>query len=327
MKISKLAVAFLSAALLMPQTSHAWFFFFIPGSMFTSSDKREVADLHKKADWNGLRDLAQKKIDSDATNADWWIQKGFANLRLLNYGEAAKSYSEAVRLQPSSYIAINDLGVVYQNQGKYKEALDQYQSALKVKPDFPLAMQNSARMQYRLGRPDLAWDMYQSLLQSEPARAKALKDQFLFTDVRPTPPASTAIASAQPSATPPQAPTTQGGGPAPSEQEQIGKANAVWDAKSYSELVTFAESWTLASSASPNSWYYLGLGHYGLGAKDKALPAFKEALRLKPDLPDTIAKFLTVRGDKARLQEVFSVLQELDPIKAQDFKSKYLAQR
>ena len=171
--------------MLAPVPSHAWFFFFIPGSLFTSSDKKDVAEFHKKMDWAGLRDFAQKKIDADPTNADWWIQKSSANLKLRNFTEAENGYKEAIRLQPSAFIAANDLGVVYQNQGKFREALDQYLAALKIKPDYSLSMANAAAIQYRFGRPDLTWDIYQELLPIDPARAKTIKDRFLITDIRP----------------------------------------------------------------------------------------------------------------------------------------------
>lgn len=90
--------------------------------------------------------------------------------------------------------------------------------------------------------------------------------------------------------------------------------------------MTFCESWSLANTSSPNAWYYLGLGYYGLGVKDKALPAFKEALRLKPDLPDAVARILTMRGEKSRIQEIYAVLTQIDIVKAEEFKAKYLVQ-
>ena len=139
-RIRKLVTAAALVFMLAPLPSHGWFFFFIPGSLFTSSDKKDVAEFHKKMDWAGLREFAQKKIDSDPANADWWIQKGFASLRLRNFADAETAYKEAVKLQPSAYIAANDLGVVYQNQGKLREALDQYLAALKIKPDNALSI-------------------------------------------------------------------------------------------------------------------------------------------------------------------------------------------
>ncbi len=109
------------------------------------------------------------------------------------------------------------------------------------------------------------------------------------------------------------------------EQIQIRKANELWDAKKYSELLKLGESWALANSDSHSAWYYLGLAYYGLGAKAKALPAFKEALRIKPDLPETIARILTMRGEKSRIEEMYAVLMQIDPVKAGTFKATFLA--
>ena len=222
--------------------------------------------------------------------------------------------------------------MVYQNQGKFREALDQYLAALKIKPDYSLSMANAAAMHYRLGRPDLTWDIYQELLPVDPARAKTIKDRFLITDIRPVvaPPKTEAAMTNPPSSVPTPATTSsvevqkepnQSG-----EADQIRKANILWEAKNFSELVSFCESWSLANTNSPNAWYNLGLGYYGLGMKDKALPAFKEALRLKPDLPDAVARILTMRGEKSRIQEIYTVLTQIDVAKAEEFKAKYLVQ-
>ena len=316
-RIRTLVLVVATSLALATQPSYAWFFFFIPGSLFSSSDKREVADLHKKSDWSGLEKLADSKLNADPNNADWWIQKGFANLKLGNWVEAERGYKEAVRLQPSSYIAINDLGVVYQSQSRIQDALDQYLAALKVKPDYPLSMGNAAAMQYRLGHPELAWDIYQELKPIDPARAKTLKDRFLLTEIRP----STNVANTGQTTTTASAAQNQN-----NETDQVRKASDLWKEKNYSELVSFGESWSLANSNSPSAWYFLGLGYYGLGSKDKAIIAFKEALRLKPDLPDVMGKVLTMRGQKQSLEEVYAVLVQIDDAKAEDFKAKYLSQ-
>ena len=317
---------------LAPLPSYGWFFFFIPGSLFTSSEKNDIGEFHRKMDWAGLLEFAQKKIDSDPANADWWIQKGWATQRLRDFANAEAAFKQAIKLQPSSYIATNELGVLYNAQGKHREALDQYLAALKIKPDSTVSLVNAAVLQYRLGRPDLTWDHYQQLLPLDPALAKRVKDQFLLSDLRPvTPTPKTEATPSSPAASPamvsttavPEAPKTQSQG---NEAEQIGRANVLWDAKNFSELVTYSESWSLANANSPNAWYYLGLGYYGLGAKDKALPAFKEALRLKPDLPDAIARILTMRGEKSRIQEIYAVLTQIDTVKAEEFKVKYLVQ-
>jgi TPR repeat protein len=174
--------------LLLPKDSHAWFFFFLPGSSTKQSDASEVAELQKKLDWVGLRDLAKKRLESDVNNAEWWVNLGYAQLRLSNFAEAEKATQEAIRLAPGNPTARNNLGAINQAQGKHKQALDEYLAALRIKPDYALALANAASMQFRLGRPDLAWDVIQQLKKIEPAQGKTLQDKFLLTDARPVGP-------------------------------------------------------------------------------------------------------------------------------------------
>ena len=51
------------------------------------------------------------------------------------YEEVVKNYKKAIELQPSNYTAYYNLGIIYNEMGKYPESVDAYENALKFVPD------------------------------------------------------------------------------------------------------------------------------------------------------------------------------------------------
>ncbi len=48
--------------------------------------------------------------------------------------EAEYAYKEILKNQPENYQIFNDLGNLYQEQGRYDEAVTQYQKAISINP-------------------------------------------------------------------------------------------------------------------------------------------------------------------------------------------------
>jgi len=73
-----------------------------------------------------------------------------------NLEEARAAYERALQLDTSKLtkefqaILVNNLGVVYQKQGKLKEAVQQYTRALELNPNYQDAKDNLARAKERL---------------------------------------------------------------------------------------------------------------------------------------------------------------------------------
>jgi Flp pilus assembly protein TadD len=71
---------------------------------------------------------------------------GEALMEQGQYGEAIRSFSEAVRLQPDLHDARNNLGVALGNIGNYAEARKEWQEVLQMNPDYEPARKNLARL-------------------------------------------------------------------------------------------------------------------------------------------------------------------------------------
>ena len=65
-------------------------------------------------------------------NADVLSALGSANLKLGRLGQAEQNLRAAVRLDPTFVPALNNLGVVLMNEGKYGEAKEVFQSAFAL---------------------------------------------------------------------------------------------------------------------------------------------------------------------------------------------------
>jgi len=89
------------------------------------------------------------------------LHLGHVDLRRLiggedNLEEARAAYERALQLDTSKLtkefqaILVNNLGVVYQKQGKLKEAVQQYTRALELNPNYQDAKDNLARAKERL---------------------------------------------------------------------------------------------------------------------------------------------------------------------------------
>lgn len=104
------------------------------------------------------------------------------------------------------------------------------------------------------------------------------------------------------------------------------KFTELWNAKDFSGLVKLGEE---HSTSAPNSylgWYMAGIGYWGTGVESKSIVYFKEAIRLRPELPDVLGKSLVARGEKKLLEAFVNIYTKIDPDRAATFKEKYYAQ-
>ena len=64
--------------------------------------------------------------------------------------EGAEQLNEALRLNPNSAEAHNDLGLVLLAQGKPEESLPHFSAAMDLKPNFTVARDNLRRAQRQI---------------------------------------------------------------------------------------------------------------------------------------------------------------------------------
>ncbi len=71
-----------------------------------------------------------------------------------NWGDAVKLYRKAVKVMPSSTLAITSLGLAFYEQKKFKEAIVCYNRAAKLTPDDPLPTDKLADIYEKIGDVD-----------------------------------------------------------------------------------------------------------------------------------------------------------------------------
>jgi hypothetical protein len=127
------------------------------------------------------RDLARALPEFEAAlryGKDNWIRAlslnnlGTLYLRLGHTGDAWRSYTEALRIDPRHARSLMGLGSILYQQGRYAEAADRFSRAVAIAPSAPawLALAESLEA---AGNPSLALDAYQKALQLNPHLAEA----------------------------------------------------------------------------------------------------------------------------------------------------------
>lgn len=149
-------------------------------------NRRRVVELDAAGRWDDMARLAEQNLAKDAANADWWLVSGYARSQAGRHHEAARAFSEVVRLEPDSplgwnllaqshralgdseravvvlnnaLLALRDshvteflLGESYSDLGRFDDAAVAYQQALARQPRFAAAWAGLARAYERSGR-------------------------------------------------------------------------------------------------------------------------------------------------------------------------------
>ncbi len=98
-------------------------------------------------------------------------------------------YKKAIKLCPSYAPAHNNLGDVYEKQGRYEEAIAQYKKAVKLRPDAPYPYFGIGDIYFKTGRYNDAINWYKKGMnlrdkykpQNE-VEAKDLEKEYAFTE-------------------------------------------------------------------------------------------------------------------------------------------------
>jgi tetratricopeptide (TPR) repeat protein len=109
---------------------------------------------------------------------------GLAYAELGNYGEAVKTYQQAIRLAPQyAYLAYN-LGLVYQRMNRRKESEASYRKAIAAAPESPEAYNALGSLKASMGRAAEAEKLYRQALEKRPAFVAARHNLALLLDER-----------------------------------------------------------------------------------------------------------------------------------------------
>jgi len=118
--------------------------------------------------WHNDLTLFGHAVDATTNNVTAEINYGTALEQNGQRDQALAHYREALRIDPLSPHAHNNLANFLDDSGQTDEALNEYQAALRLDPKAPLAHCNLATLLVKLGRYDEAQAEYQEAVRLQP---------------------------------------------------------------------------------------------------------------------------------------------------------------
>jgi predicted Zn-dependent protease len=79
------------------------------------SNRKRVAELEARKDWDGLTKFAEENLAKDRNNADWWLVAGYAHSQAGRHQRAIECFGERVRLAPDDMVGWNMLAQSYRD--------------------------------------------------------------------------------------------------------------------------------------------------------------------------------------------------------------------
>ena len=122
------------------------------------------------------QDIAAKRTSAKdpASASKLWVE-GFALAAKGNADAAKKKYDEALKLNPKYAPAINSLGVLHYNAGRFQAADEQFQRAIKANAAYVPSYTNHALAMLQLGQPNEAKAAAEDALKRRPEDESALR--------------------------------------------------------------------------------------------------------------------------------------------------------
>lgn len=97
------------------------------------ANRKRVAELEARKDWEGLVKLAEENLAKDRNNADWWTVAGYAHSQAGRHALAVQSYSEVVRLVPDEMLGWSLLAQAYRDAKQPARAVQTLNNAHLVR--------------------------------------------------------------------------------------------------------------------------------------------------------------------------------------------------
>ncbi|MGD0784832.1 MAG: tetratricopeptide repeat protein [Sedimentisphaerales bacterium] len=121
-----------------------------------------------------LSNLPQRKIVLGLSMVIVLTALGICAHRQTSYWKNSFTlFSHALAVTQNNYIAYNNIGLTYNDLGRYAEALDDFRQAIKIKPDYEIAYYNLGNAYSNLGRWPQAMDAYKQAIRIDPNYAQA----------------------------------------------------------------------------------------------------------------------------------------------------------
>ncbi|MEH2272072.1 MAG: tetratricopeptide repeat protein [Nostoc sp.] len=220
------------------------------------------------------------------------------------FEEAAIKYKAALRLDPNSIIAHNNLGIALKGQGKLEEAIAAYQRALQIDPNYANAHSNLGSALYAQGKLEEAIAAYQRALQIDPNLAIAHYNQGIALYAQGK--LEQAIAAYQ---------------RALQIDPNLANAHTNQGIALYAQgkLEEAIAAYQRALQIDPNlanAHYNLGLALYAQGKLEQAIAAYQRALQIDPNLANAHYNLGLALSDQGKLEQAIAAYQralQIDP--------------
>jgi superkiller protein 3 len=92
-------------------------------------NRRRVAELEARKDWDGLAKFAEANIAKDPHTANWWFVAGYAHSQAGRKQRAIECYGEMVRLTPDDMLGWSLLAQAYRDAKQTQRAIQVLQNA------------------------------------------------------------------------------------------------------------------------------------------------------------------------------------------------------
>ena len=134
----------------------------------------QAQDLHRRGQLPQAEALYRRILVAQPLHLDALQLLGILEFQLGRYAAAADLLQRAVSMAPEAAALNCNLGLALQQLKRYSEAMDCHDRALALKPDFAEALNNRANVLRELGRANEAVSGYERALQIRPDFSEAL---------------------------------------------------------------------------------------------------------------------------------------------------------
>jgi tetratricopeptide (TPR) repeat protein len=97
------------------------------------ANRKRVAELEARKDWDGLAKLAEENLARDRNNSDWWTVAGYAHSQAGRHAQAIECYSEVVRRSPDEMLGWSLLAQSYRDAKQPARAVQTLNNAHRVR--------------------------------------------------------------------------------------------------------------------------------------------------------------------------------------------------
>jgi tetratricopeptide (TPR) repeat protein len=101
------------------------------------SNRRRIAALEARGDWEGLAKFAEANLEKDRNNASWWFVAGYAHEKRGRLPRAIDCYSEMVRLAPDDVMGWTLLAGAYRDTRQPLRAVQALNNAHLIRKGTP----------------------------------------------------------------------------------------------------------------------------------------------------------------------------------------------